>query len=117
MSGLDFTDVSEGTIAQDGQLFGGDCKFLFGFGSGHCSDSFYVDLAHDPLWFRPLEIDSEQAVLQLRILHLDTIRQNERTLELTGSDAPVEIGAGSVINLTAPYNELVFLKRDFKFVA
>ena len=90
---------------------------LFGFGSGHDSDSFYLDLSHDPLWFRPLEIDGKQAVFQLRILHLDTVRQDKSALELASGDAAVEIGPGAVIDLTAPDHELVFLEGDFKLVA
>ena len=114
---LDFTDIAKRAIAKHGQVFGGDFEFLFCCGSGHGSDSFYFDLTHDPLRFRPLEIDGEQPVFQLRALHLDTVGQDEGTLKLAGRDAAVEIGAGPVIDLTAPDHELVFLEGDFKLVA
>ena len=54
---------------------------------------------------------------RLRLLHLDTVRQDKSALELASGDAAVEIGPGAIVDLTAPNHELVFLKGNFKLVA
>jgi len=50
-----------------------------------------VDRLDDPLRFRPHEIDQQQPVLQVRAQHFHPFGQHERALELTRSDAAIEI--------------------------
>jgi hypothetical protein len=50
-------------------------------------------------------------------LYLHAVGQHEGTGELPGRDPAMEIGAGLIVRLAAPDDELVFLNRNIDFVA
>src|SRR3954465_15544264 len=59
--------------------------------------------------FRPRQVDREQSILQVGVLHLHAVRQHESSLKLAGSDATVQILPALVVLLASPDDELFLL--------
>src|SRR6476661_5926678 len=68
-----------------------------------------LDRPHDACRFRPRQVDREEPVLQVGLLHLHAVRQHKRSLELAGGDAAMQILPVLVLVLTSPDDELFLL--------
>src|SRR6185503_15274164 len=82
------------------------CRSSPNFGSFMVRD---LDRPYDAGRFRPRQVDREQAVLQIGLLHLHSVRQHKRALELPGGDASMQILPALVLLLTPPDDQLLFL--------
>src|SRR5260370_10364819 len=59
--------------------------------------------------FRPRQVDREQSMLQVGLLHLHAVRQHEGALELPGGDASMQVLPALVVLLASPEAELFLL--------
>src|SRR4029079_18299978 len=66
--------------------------------------------------FRPRQVDREQSMLQVGLLHLHAIRQHESSLELPGGDASVQVLPALVVLLASPDDELFFLDGHLELI-
>src|SRR6185295_15977894 len=66
--------------------------------------------------FRPRQVDREQSMLQVGLLHLHAIRQHESSLELPGGDAAVQILPALVVLLAPPDDELFLLDGHLELI-
>src|SRR5215213_2469776 len=92
-------------------------------------DSFLVDASlpslvvpdgdrfHDTCGFRTRQIDRQQAVLQVRSLHLNAVSQHKGPLELACRDAAVKVFPGFIFLLPATDHQLVLLSRHVELLA
>jgi len=74
------------------------------------------DRLDDTPGVRAHEVDQQQSVFQVRSQHIHALGQHEGALELTGSDAAVQVLAGLVVLLAPADHELVLLDRDLELV-
>jgi hypothetical protein len=68
-----------------------------------------LDRSDDSGRFRPCQVDREQSVLQVGLLHLHAVRQHESALKLAGGDAAMQKLPALVILLASPDDELFLL--------
>src|ERR1700709_459252 len=65
---------------------------------------------------RPRQVDREQSILQVGLLHLHAVRQHKSSLELAGGDAAMQVLPGLVVLLASPDDELFLLDGHLELI-
>src|SRR3954468_3995811 len=75
-----------------------------------------LDRPDDAGRFRPRQVDREQSMLQVGLLHLHAVRQHESALELPGGDASMQVLPALVVLLASPDDELFLLDGRLELI-
>src|SRR5258708_35445009 len=62
--------------------------------------------------FRPRQVDRQQSMLQVGLLHLHTLRQHESSLELPRGDTALQLCPAHIVLLPCPNDELLLRDCD-----